>query len=244
MKSVTVIVLSFVFFSILPMNAAPKIVLKLDDVSAKQGVCLCTPTMDYLLKMHLKAGFGVIASRFDDTALAVFTPYLNATNERGEKLFEFWHHGFDHVKPEFKETSYAYQKEHFEKADQLIKKYLGIQMHTFGSPYNGSDSVTDRVIAENPNYKVFMFCSLKNKTKKGMMYADHRVNMENGTGIPEFEYFKTNYDAAINKFPDYMILQGHPNHWTAEKQLQFKMIIDFLMAQGCTFVTPYDLYSK
>jgi len=136
--------------------AAPKIILKLDDLSVKQSVCSCSPTFDYLMQKQLKAGFGAIASRLDSTSLNTLKPYLNATNAKGEKLFEIWHHGLDHVRPEFQTTSYEYQKAHFDQSDELIKKLLGIQMHTFGTPFNASDSITNKVISENPNYKVFL----------------------------------------------------------------------------------------
>jgi peptidoglycan/xylan/chitin deacetylase (PgdA/CDA1 family) len=220
--------------------ASPKIILKLDDLSVKKGICEFVPTLDYLLQRQIKAGLGIIASRNDSTALQTLMPYLNVKNSKGENLFEIWHHGLDHVKPEFLGTSYEYQKSHFEEADKLILKLLGIQMHTFGTPYNGSDSTTNRVISENPVYKVFMFSSLNTSEKNGISYLDNRVNMENGTGNPEFDYFKANYTKYKGKYSDYMILQGHPNKWTAEKLEQFNKIIDFLISEGCEFVLPYE----
>jgi peptidoglycan/xylan/chitin deacetylase (PgdA/CDA1 family) len=209
----------------------------------KKGICDFTPTLDYLLQKQLKAGLGAVANRMDTTSKTTLNSYLNATNARGEKLFEIWNHGFDHVRPEFQETGYDYQKVHFEEADHLIKKQLGIQMQTFGAPYNACDSVTNKVISENPNYKVFLFNSLKQNPRNGITYLDHRVNMENGTGNPEFSYFIENYTKSKGKYTDYMILQGHPNKWTPEILEQFKKIIDFLILEGCEFVLPNE-YSK
>lgn len=220
--------------------AGPKIILKLDDLFVKEGICACAPTFDYLIQNQIKAGFGAIANRSDSTALATLTPYLNATNAKGEKLFEIWHHGFDHIRPEFSGTGYEYQKEHFENADQILKKLLGIQLHSFGSPFNGSDSVTNQVVSENPNYKVFMFSSVKPAVPNGIMYLDNRVNMENGTGNPEFALFKENFEKYKNTYTDYMVLQGHPNMWTPENLEQFRKIIDFLISEDCEFVLPFE----
>jgi peptidoglycan/xylan/chitin deacetylase (PgdA/CDA1 family) len=228
--------MSFITFS------APKIILKLDDIGVKKGTLQCSPALDYLVHKKLKAGLGIIAARNDSTALAILIPYISATNSKGEKLIEIWHHGLDHSKTEFKDSTYEFQKAHFEQADKLIKKLLGIQMHTFGTPYNASDSTTNKVIAENPNYAVFLYSSKKPTRENGILYLDNRVNMENGTGKPEFDYFIENYGKAKAKYNDYMILQGHPNMWTPEKLEQFTKVIDFLISEGCEFVLPYDYY--
>ena len=220
--------------------AAPKIILKLDDLSVKNGVCQFVPTLDFLMKKKIKAALGIIAIRNDSSASMTLNPYLSVKNAKGESLFEIWHHGLDHVRPEFLGTGYEFQKSHFEEADQLVKKLLGIQMHTFGTPYNNSDSVTNLVFIENPNYKVFLFGGKTTNDTNGILYLDNRVNIENGTGNPEFGYFKENYTKNKDKFTDYMILQGHPNKWTPEKLEQFNKIIEFLISEGCEFVLPYE----
>jgi len=225
-------------------TAAPKIVLKLDDFQASKGFCPCLPTMDYLIQRQIKAGYGAVANKFDSTAIGILQPYLNATNHKGEKLVEVWHHGLDHKRPEFAGTSYEYQKAHFDQANQLIKKYLGIQMYTFGTPYNASDSITNRVVSEDTNYKVFMYSSVLPVITSGIMYMDHRVNMENGTGNPEFDYFVVNYNKLKNSYTDYITLQGHPNQWTPVKLEQFKKIIDLLISEGCEFVLPFEFYKS
>jgi peptidoglycan/xylan/chitin deacetylase (PgdA/CDA1 family) len=220
----------------------PKIILKLDDMQAKHNQCPSIPVMEYLIQKQIKAGFGAIADRFDSTAYSVLHLYLMAKNSNGELLFEIWNHGLEHIRPEYKGSSYAYQKEHFERSTQIIKKYLGVQMYSFGSPYNATDSTTNAVIANCPHYKVFMFSRVIPKVHNGILYFTHRVNMENGTGNPEYDYFVANYNKFKGKYSDYMILQGHPNKWTPDKMIQFKKIIHFLISQGCEFVTPYGYY--
>lgn len=224
--------------------AAPKIILKLDDLSVKNGVCAFAPTMDYLVQKQIKAGLGIIADKNDHTALKTLKPYLQATNPKGEKLIEIWHHGLDHSKTEFKDSTYEVQRLHFEQADKLVKKLLEIQMHSFGTPYNASDSVTNLVISGNPNYKVFILASRKPAFPNGILYLDNRVNMENGTGNPEFSFFMENYTKLKGKYTDYMVLQGHPNMWTPERIEQFKKIADFLILEGCEFVLPFDYYQS
>jgi peptidoglycan/xylan/chitin deacetylase (PgdA/CDA1 family) len=222
--------------------SAPKIILKLDDIYVRKGVILCASTLNFLTQNKIKAGLGTIAGRNDSTMFSTLKKYLTAENAKQEKLFEIWNHGYDHSKTEFKDSIYEFQKSHFEKANRIIQQLLGIQMHTFGTPFNASDSVTNRVIHENPDYKIFMYSSIKPKLSNEILYLDHRVNMENGTGKPEFDYFLTNYNKLKSKYSDYAILQGHPNQWNTEKLEQFRKIIDFLISEGCEFVTPYEYY--
>jgi len=217
-----------------------KIILKLDDLAVKNGVCKCLPTFDILKSKKVKAGFGIIASRCDSTVFEVINPYLGLKNSNGEPLFEIWHHGLDHVNPEFKGTTYEYQKSHFEEANQLIKKYLGIQMHTFGTPFNASDSITNRVISEDHEYTCFMLSSIVPNVSNGIKYLGNRTNMENGTGNPEFKYFVENYTKNKTKYTDYQILQGHPNMWSKDKIAEFEKIIDFLISENCEFVLPNE----
>jgi hypothetical protein len=232
----------FASISQVHLSAQPKIILKLDDLSAKKGVCECILTLDYLIKTQTKAGLGVIANRLDSTAITVFAPYLNATNSKDEKIFEVWNHGLDHIRPEFLGTPYNYQKAHFNQATQLIQKYLGVTLHSFGTPFNGCDSTTNIVVTEDSDYKVFIFRSVSTNSSSNILNLKNRVNMENGTGNPEFTYFITNYNKFKDNYTDYMVLQGHPNKWKEKELEQFKKIIEFLIAQGCEFVTPYEYY--
>ena len=225
-----------------------KIILKLDDFSASSGSSAATPVLDYLITKQIKAAIGFIADRNDATALSVFSSYLNAKNVAGEKLFEVWHHGLEHVQfatvpitYEFQGTSYSYQKANFDGADQRIKDDLRVQMHTFGAPYNQVDATTNTVISENSNYKVTMF----NSPAPGVEIKNlsNRVNMEIATGVPDYASFVTNYNAKKGIYTDYMVMQGHPNQWTTDaKKTEFSQIIDFLISEGVEFVLPYDYY--
>lgn len=228
-----------------------KIILKLDDLGVLSSVLQSAAAYDFMVANKIKWGAGAIAVRFDNTAPGVLAPYINAVNTNGQKLMEIWHHGYDHSQNnptgtwEYKGRPYADQKASFENADQTIFNLLGIQMKTFGTPYNQSDAVTNTVIGENSNYKVMMFSQVKSTTN-GVLYLDNRVNMENGTGLPEFSYFIKNYNSLKSTYTDYMILQGHPNFYTtgSNNLEQFKLIVKFLVSEGVKFVTPYEYYQS
>jgi peptidoglycan/xylan/chitin deacetylase (PgdA/CDA1 family) len=235
----------------IPTNNKLKIILKLDDlgVNATSGFA-SSAAYDFLKQNKIKASMGAIASRLDNTASATLNTYLNATNEIGDTLIEVWNHGYDHSSNtstgiyEFSGAPYADQKSHFDLATQTVKNLLGIQMHTFGPPYNQTDETTNTVVSEDPNYNVFMFSKLKSSTN-GLKYLDNRVNMESATGNPVYSYFLTNYNSYKSSYTDYMILQGHPNYYALNSSTldQFKLIVQYLIYEGVEFVRPYD-YSR
>lgn len=230
-------------FSDISIQEIPRrIILKLDDFSATNSASATTAALDYLITKKIKAGIGFITNRNDATALSVFSSYLNAKNLNSERLFEVWHHGFDHINPEFKGTSYAYQKQHFEDADLAIKNTFRFQMKSFGAPYNQVDATTNTVLSENSNYKVTMFNSPAPDVSTGILNLNNRVNMEISTGNPDYSYFLTNYNAYKASYTDYMVLQGHPAQWGTSQLTQFSQIIDFLISEGVEFITPYEYY--
>lgn len=226
------------------LTGQPLIILKLDDLRASNNECTFLPTLKYLADKEIKAGLGAIATDFDSTAQNLLLPFLQAKDSLGQPLFEIWNHGFDHVRPEFSGTGYEYQKRHYTEAAQKMKACLGIQMHSFGAPYNDSDSVCNRVLAEDTACKVFMFARIYPPAGACYIILRNRVNMENGTGNPEFRYFLENYRQYNSVYTDYMVLQGHPNLWTAEQLNQFDQIIAFLRAEGCRFVLPFEYYNE
>lgn len=220
-----------------------KIILKLDDFYCNNGSSTSIPTLAKLRLAGIKAAIGFVADRNDATALSVYSPYLNETNSNGDKLFEVWHHGFDHESPEFEVNPYSYQKPHFEDANQLILDGLRVQMHTFAAPFNATDTTTNTVVSENLMYKVTMFQDPAPNVSTGILNLTNRVNMESATGVPSLSTLITNYDIYKNSYTDYMVLQGHPYAWTTQAKLdEFQSIINYLNSKGVEFVLPYDYY--
>lgn len=131
-------------------------------------------------------------------------------------------------------------------ATQLVLKNIDVQMNTFGTPWNQSDTVTNRVMSEDSNYKVFLCTQGQTAplSNPEILTLNHFVYMEYNTGKPDFDVLMSNYFNFQNNFTDYMILQGHPNSWIENSYYfnELKRIILFLIAQGCDFVLPYEYY--
>lgn len=229
-------------------NAQTKVVLKLDDIAANNSSCNALEVMDHLVQQNIKASYGVIANAVDSTARSTLRSYLDARDEKGEKLIEIWHHGLDHSKDidsvgnfEFKHSPYTFQKAQFETADKRVLRCLGVQMSAFGAPYNATDSVTMRVVAENPNYTVFMFSKVEVSFPVAFVLLNNNVPMERETGKPDFDYFLEHYHKHPEYHHTYLVLQGHPPYWDEQGFGEFKKILDFLQRQKGVFVLPSEL---
>lgn len=221
-----------------------KVILKLDDLYVKDGKCACLPTMSWLFDNGIHASFGIISKRCDNTFYNTLSKYISNYKESSDPIIEFWHHGYDHINPEFKGTSYDYQLEHFNMGDSRVYGLTGIQMKTFGPPLNQVDENTVKVISSNANYKYIFFVSESLFDKTDLIILNNRVNMENGTGNVNYDFFKKNYIEVKDKYKDYIVLQGHPNNWDTKKLEEFKNIVSLLKEDGCEFVLPSKCTTK
>lgn len=244
MKLLKYLLLSLLLITFHSYGSSPKIILKLDDYKVQNNSCKGIQVLAFLKEKKVKAGFGVIAAYCDPSSRKVLSEYLCATNDKAEKLFEVWNHGYDHIKPEFKETPFDYQKKHFLMADSIIEANLGVQAHTFGAPYNANDSNTLQVIQSVPRYKTVYFSQIKPTQTSGILNLSNRVNLEISTGVPDSAAFVTSYLVLKDKFTDYVVLQAHPPHFTAASFEQFKKVINYLIKEGCEFVLPYEYFSE
>jgi peptidoglycan/xylan/chitin deacetylase (PgdA/CDA1 family) len=230
--------------------AQPRIIIKLDDLGSKNHTN-AAPVLDILVQRKIKAALGVIALGLDSTAGKAYGKYLAATNVKGEKLFEIWNHGLDHTNNigpdssyEFKGTNYQFQKEHLGRSQARVKQLLGVTMHTFGAPFNASDKTTYKVLDEQGDYKIFLFGDVDVATRHHIKNYNNRVEMEITTGQVNYAHFVADYQKYKSKYTDLMVLQGHPNMWDAAKLLEFNKILDYLIAQKCEFVLPYEYYLR
>ncbi|MFD1257278.1 DUF2334 domain-containing protein [Mucilaginibacter terrae] len=227
----------------LAVTPGPYIILKLDDFGSDNSINVAATTLNYLKQNNIKTALGVIADRLSADAV-VYDQYINAKNTAGEKLFEIWHHGLLHNDLgggvyEFKGTTYAYQKNNFEMANQKVLSSLGVQMHSFGAPYNRNDAVTNQVIGENASYKVTMFTNPQPVSP--LLSLNNKLEMESSAGVIDSVGFMTQYMANKSTYA-YMVIQGHPNQWNATEKATFINLMEFLVAENCRFILPYDYY--
>lgn len=225
----------------------PKIILKLDDMKHRNGELVAgwKMTLDYLDQHNIPATIGVVCNTLENAP----PPYIDALKQlHATGRYELWNHGWSHTRDkeagtyEFKGTPYEYQAERFARSQQIARDVLGIEFIGFGAPYNQTDESTAKIIAEHPEIRWWMYPPRQAEVTDHVtpFYRVGKVNIETPVHVP-------NLEAIQEGFPKYrdrpvLVIQGHPMSWDRDDRFQnFTAIIEYLTAQGCTFVLPRDL---
>ncbi len=158
--------------------------------------------------------------------------------------FEIWNHGYKHIVgglssdgkvfSEFQNTNYDYQLSALYKTESLCRKYLDYTPMSFGAPGNAIDEVTNDVINNTNDIKIWFFGN-KNSSK---MVLERKSEIEFPYGFPDYQKFLNNY------LPNDSVLtfQLHPNMWDTIKFNEFKKCLEYLESQNVTFITPNEYY--
>lgn len=254
MKLLPFIILSLTFFAQILIRSeaqepqpvkktSPRVIIfKFDDLSEKTLPAF-QRVADIIVKKECKAGFGIVGRSCEGGAEKL--QYFNRVKDfNNTGRIEIWAHGYDHFMngdtlTEFRNTPYEQQFDHFKKTLDLVSEKCGITMHTFGTPGNKSDSSTTNVINQFPQVQVYLFPFLRDQALKQLLLTS-RVDMEQGTGKMNYEFFVKNYTDRSER--EYMVLQGHPGAWKDDGFEILSRIIDFLKTKEVLFMTPYEYY--
>jgi len=220
-------------------------IIKADDVTS------VNPKWERFFKLADEHGVpvsaGVIAVSFEKQD-EKYDAWLKKWEATGK--VEFWNHGWDHrqwtdgdkKKSEFGGSGYEHQKEHLTKAQAAAKEGLGKPFTAFGSGFNAMDSDTAKALNEIPELKL-IFCypgAKPTKEMKDKILLPMTLRGENdGTGKPNFEKFKAEYEQK-KADPNLTLaaLQFHPAGFSEQGFKDFASIVDFLKAEGWTFMLP------
>ncbi len=226
----------------------PYVILKLDDLWCKNDVVHpgWEKVIEFLNAEEVRGTIGLIGSSLEKDNIE----YFNWIKEREQEGYEIWNHGFCHCRmnnngneiSEFRGKNLKEQAESVLKTQQLAKEKLGITMHTFGAPYNSTDSNTIEAIEENPELKIWLYKDTELKTNKFLLNSIPEVNIEYPVHNPDFDQFKSGYEKY--KSEPILIIQGHPRSWTEDEDRfeNFKQIIRYLKKEEVIFTTPYEYY--
>jgi peptidoglycan/xylan/chitin deacetylase (PgdA/CDA1 family) len=220
----------------------PKIVLKLDDLKPASGGGVSPQWLraaEFAKEKNIKISIGIIAQGLEGEC-PVLVQWIQEQN--AAKRIEFWNHGWDHAAGEklireFSGQPYEHQKDHLTRANTIARQKLGFPFESFGAPFNATDAVTVRVLAEDPDIKVWIYGDSKNPAGKTVL-RNSAVTIET-RARPDFEAFLEAY--AHNRGADLFVMQGHPGGWKDDNFEQFRMMVEYLISQQAQFVFPRDL---
>jgi peptidoglycan/xylan/chitin deacetylase (PgdA/CDA1 family) len=250
--------------SLPPRAKPPIIILKLDDLSQKEGTLLpgFVQMEKILSERNIKGSFGLICAVTWKGAQSLEESgeeYLNWVKKlHASGQIEIWFHGWDHaghtvdgeLYSEFNGRTFDEQKARFDRAQKLAQEKLGFTFKTFGpggtkSKHPHSNDDTARVVATDPHIHIY-FKDPKSEAEQkiaaeGKVTFLHRVpgvSIERAVGEPDFNWFLKGY--AQKPDTECFVLQGHPNTWDDAKFAEVTKIIDFLIAQNAVFMTPSE----
>lgn len=195
---------------------------------------------------NVSVSCGIICSLLVDAPEA-YKEWLIALDKTGR--VEFWNHGWDHKRweengrsiNEFCGSGYEHQKDHFTRAQNIVQEVLGHPPAVFGSPFNGYDKDTDRVLRETPAIQLFF--SNDARSIGGVPTAQMVLRGEpDGTGKPNAAKFAEQYEPLKDTLT-FTVLQFHPNTgtFTSGSGLdEYVKTIDLLLNDGWTFMLPRE----
>ena len=168
---------------------------------------------------------------------------------------EFWNHGWDHrrweeegnYRSEFSGSGFEHQRDHLAKVQEAAKTALGKPFTAFGSPFNDMDADTAKALNGFAELKT-VFCRPEAepaKELKDKILLPMFLRGENdGTGKPNFAKFKEEYEKK-RADPELSpcAFQFHPGAFSEQGFAEFEAIVEFLKAEGWTFMLPAD-YAK
>lgn len=205
---------------------------------------------DVVEQKNIKASVGIICDSLEADKDGYFA-WLKSLAASGR--VEFWNHGWDHKQwtengatlQEFKGSGYDHQKQDLDKSQAATVAALGAPLHTFGAPYNAIDADTAKALAALPDFTM-VFSYGTPPGYEGKLLLPMAIRGENdGTGKPNFEKFKAEYEKSGRNLT-FAAIQFHPPYFTDDGVQQFAQIVDFLKAEGWTFMLPseYEAYVK
>lgn len=189
-----------------------------------------------------KAALGLIG-HYLEKGDQQYCRFLKSLTSRGE--FELWNHGYSHEvggssaansgqTSEFYLRSFAEQQANLRKTQDLAKRKLGITLRAFGAPGNAYDAVTRQVVDIDPDLFIWFF----GDPESVKLVFKRSGEIEFPTPNANFEEFRTRYDANRSLY----VYQIHPNKWNEAQFSEFEKILEFLIAQNVTFLTPTQYY--
>ena len=214
----------------------PVIILKCDDLG---GDYYPFERVAKLLKERgITASFGIVGKNIANAKPnAPIITYIKRWMADG---IEIWSHGFLHSKAEFSTDSYDAQLANFGKTLEAFENLTGVKITSFGSPHNNSGRDTLIMVKDNfPEMKAF-FHGYKDDNVSSVYHIRNHCALEpSGGGAPtNLDNFKIMY--SYQKYNSHIFIQTHPGGYNKSNLADLEAMLDYLIADGCTFMTPTE----
>ncbi|NDP19884.1 MAG: hypothetical protein GZ091_02210 [Paludibacter sp.] len=235
----------------------PVIIIKADDLMDT------TPNWNRFIKVvidnQICAGIGVISKQLSSNkSISEIRRIAKIKQNNNFSVIEFWNHGYDHskngIETEFYGTDFEYQLSHIQKSQDFFIDSLQCISHSFGAPFNKTNSTTDSALKRYPDINVWM-CYQKNEKENANKYwkdpkkkAIHSLDRNLILDVDylflkdfSMDVIKKNFNEDKKK--QYILIQIHPQLWDNKSFDNFRKLIRFYKDQKRgVFMTPYQYY--
>ena len=211
----------------------PVVILRFDDLKDSNTEKF-DRAIEVLNKYGIDASCGVIGHGLGSEELyeAIIRYYENGA--------EIWHHGYLHEGDEYDGATAESVIENFAKTLDLIKENCGIDITSFGAPYNRTNSVALEAIQEAfPQIKCVMASEDKNDVGEIVNFrAIMTFEGESATGKIDLEGFTETFENYRHN--EYVVIYCHPGSWKDADFETFDQLLEYLIGEGVTFMTPSE----
>ena len=194
--------------------------------------------ISYIKSKGIVSGIGLIGRSLvegNSSYLALVASLQSSGN------FEIFNHGYTHdLTPqwdEFQNTTYDFQKEHLLLTQDLAQSTVNITLHAFVAPGGYIDSNTIKAIDEIDDIKIW-FGGDPRSTK--IVLNEPYCHIESPTFYPNYQEFVSRYSPDSGLY----VFHFHPYEWDDRGFGDFQKIIEYLIQEGVTFVTPTQYYES
>ncbi len=213
----------------------PVVVLKFDDLGNPAKLNGFSRIADILIERELPGTFGIIAKNLVSSSSATATVCQKIAEWSAQNI-EMWSHGYEHSQEEFSTASYDEQLESFKKALDTVKEKTGVEIKSFCSPYGNATRDTLIMIKDNFPQITSVFNGEVDLNVSNLYHMDNHCKIEISSGVTDYNYFLMQY--SQQKYNSHIYVQMHPASYTDADIENFEKMLNFLIAEGCTFMTP------
>lgn len=221
------------------------VIFKMDDLCTDRNDRITwnwTRFASLILQEDAAASMGIIG-KYLENPHQTFINWVKEMVQSGN--FEIFNHGYYHnildydgdtTNTEFKDREEILQRESIRKTQNLAKEKLGLTLKAFGAPNNAIEGTTATVLSEFSEIEIWFYGLNDNNAGKEILKRTKEI--EYPTLYPNSEKFMQAFESIADN--SQLVLQGHPDAWTKEEFVEFKIILKFLKANHVTFLLPSE----
>jgi hypothetical protein len=204
----------------------PTVVLKADDLNTP-----LEPGFIELLDSMSARGLPVSCGLICETLLDATSEDVDLLSKVDPVLVEVFHHGYDHSHGdgwrEFSGTGHDFQLEQLVAGMDLAQDVLGINLRTFGAPFNWTDADTVSALELVPELEVIFYQPVVD----GRVTYPRPLDVEDSPGVVfNLVEFRERYHDS--SYSDILAIQCHPAVLDEVNTAKLMEAIDFLAGEA------------